>query len=115
MAFVTVTINGYAHTVGCEDGQEAHLMAMAKAVDDRVHSIKALGGQSGEARLLALAALMLADELHDMQRDLYTARSAASRAARASEPRGEPKVNRKLDKLAERAEEIALNLEHPSS
>jgi len=113
MAFVTVTINGYAHTVGCEDGQEAHLMSMAKAVDDRVQSIKALGGQSGEARLLALAALMLADELHDLQRELYTARSAVCRAARATEPRPDAKLSRKLDKLANRAEEIALNLEQP--
>ena len=34
--------------------------------------------------MLALAALMLADELHDLQRELYTARSAVSRAARAT-------------------------------
>jgi len=114
MAFVTVTINGYAHTVGCEDGQEAHLAAMAAAVDQRVQSIKALGGQSGEARLLALAALMMADELHDLQHELYTARSAAARANRAAEaPRSDAKLTRKLDKLANRAEEIALNLEHP--
>lgn len=120
MAFLTVSINGYAHTVGCEDGQEAHLTAMAAAVDQRVQSIKALGGQSGEARLLALAALMLADELHDMYRELQDANRNARAAVRAEmraearvEPKPEPKLGRKLNKLAERAEEIALNLEHP--
>jgi cell division protein ZapA (FtsZ GTPase activity inhibitor) len=29
MAQVTVKINGFAYPVGCEDGQEAHLQAMA--------------------------------------------------------------------------------------
>jgi cell division protein ZapA len=32
MAQVTVKINGYSYTVGCEDGQEAHLQAMASQV-----------------------------------------------------------------------------------
>src|SRR5205807_4037555 len=61
MAQMTVRINGYAYTVGCEDGQEAHLQAMAEQVENRIASIKAVGGQSGEARLLALASLLLAD------------------------------------------------------
>ena len=60
MAQMTIRINGYAYTVGCEDGQEAHLQAMAEAVEKRIDSIKALGGQSGESRLLVLAALLMA-------------------------------------------------------
>ena len=32
MAQVTVKINGYVYTVGCEDGQESHLTAMAEQV-----------------------------------------------------------------------------------
>jgi cell division protein ZapA len=104
MALVTVTINGYAHTVGCEDGQETHLRAMAAAVDQRVQSVKAVAGQGNEAQLLVLAALMLADELHDMR-----AEADALRMSRAPEVR----LARKLGKLASKAEEIALNLEHP--
>ncbi len=65
MAQVTIRINGYAYTVGCEDGQEQHLESMAAEIEQRINSIKAIGGQSGEARLLMLAALLLADELHD--------------------------------------------------
>ncbi|MGH7069046.1 MAG: cell division protein ZapA, partial [Acetobacteraceae bacterium] len=52
MAEVSVRINGYVYTVGCEDGQETHLQAMAAEVDGRIASIKAVGAQSGEARLL---------------------------------------------------------------
>ena len=73
MAQVTVRINGYAYTVGCEDGQEAHLQAMAQQVDERIERIKAVAGPSGEARLLMLAALLLADELHDLKKAMEAA------------------------------------------
>jgi len=108
MALVTVTINGYPHSVGCEAGQEPHLLAMASEVEQRVHSIKALGGQTGESRLLILAALMLADEVHDLREELVAAK-ATQGATRAPDA----KLQRRLTKLAVRAEEIALDLEHP--
>ncbi len=104
MAQVTVRINGYAYTVGCEDGQEGHLQAMAEEVDRRVDSIKALGQQSGEARLLALAALLMADELHDL--NLERARGGGKPAPAN---RG---LSEKLARLADRAEAIATRLEH---
>lgn len=103
MAQLTVKINGYAYTVGCEDGQEAHLLAMAEAVDKRIASIKAIGPQSGEARLLALAALLLADELHDRTLDLQ------SRGA-APQPTAAP-LTARLSRLAEHAETIADGME----
>ena len=59
MPQVSVKINGYSYTVGCEEGQEQHLAAMGREVENRIDSIKALGGQSGEARLLVLAALLM--------------------------------------------------------
>ena len=108
MALVTVTINGYPYSVGCEDGQEHHLLSMAAQVDQRVQSLKALGGQGGEASLMVLAALMLADELHDLHQELGRSRSNTS-ADRVSDAR----LGRHLNKIAARAEEIARNLEHP--
>ena len=108
MALVTVTINGYPHSVGCEDGQEAHLTAMAADVDKRVQYLKTMGGQTGEASLLVLAALMLADEVHDLRLELDQTRMSAS-SARG----GEARLGRQLNKIATRAEEIALGLEHP--
>lgn len=101
MAQMTIRINGYAYTVGCEDGQEQHLLAMAEAVEKRIDSIKALGGQSGEARLLVLAALLMADELHDQALLLEKQRAA---------PEGGEK-RRRLARIADRAEEIASGLE----
>jgi cell division protein ZapA len=103
MAQVTIRINGYAYTVGCEDGQETHLEQMAADIEQRISSIKAIGGQSGEARLLMLAALLLADELHDT-------RSAQKANLAAATPKSDPEKSAKLRRLAARAEEIAADL-----
>jgi cell division protein ZapA len=104
MAQVTIRINGYTYSVGCEDGQETHLGLMAAEIEQRITSIRAIGGQSGEAKLLMLAALLLADELHDTR--------AKAVAAGAAEPVLKPVAEKraKLRRLAARAEEIAADL-----
>jgi cell division protein ZapA len=118
LAQVTVKINGYSYTVGCEDGQEQHLLSMAGQVESRIDSIKALGGSSGEARLLVLATLLMADELHDMRIELDGLRANAARASNVRKEREvgakpDAEITRKLGRLAVRAEEIAAGLEHP--
>ena len=112
MAQVTLRIGGYVYTVGCEDGQEGHLQAMAEEVEQRISQIKALGGQSGEARLLLLAALLMADELHDLKTELAqvgaTSSSSASSGSAAS-----PALSKRLERLAAHAEAIAESLARP--
>ena len=111
MAQVTIKLNGYSYTVGCEDGQEGHLTAMADQVESRIESIKRLGGSSGEARLLVLTALLLADEIHDLRIEMD-----ALRAAGPSPPtpaKSDAETNRRIRRLAARAEQIAADLERP--
>ena len=107
MAQVTIRINGYAYIVGCEDGQEQHLGQMAAEIEQRISSIKAIGGQSGEARLLMLAALLLADELYDLRSN-----EAGKVALVAQHSDGKPQVERRarLRRVAARAEEIASDM-----
>jgi len=105
MAQLTVKINGYAYTIGCVDGQEQHLQAMASQIESRIDKIKALGSQSGESRLLVQAALLMADELHDMALEM-----AALRRTRHANS-GDTALNERLSTLANRAEEIAATLE----
>lgn len=111
MAQVTIRINGYAYVVGCEDGQEAHLQSMANHVDRRIERIKAIGGQSGEARLLALAALLMADELHDLSADRLPAATTAMIEEAAAVRAQAQWRERQMASLAERAEAIAEALE----
>jgi cell division protein ZapA len=105
MAQVTLRINGYAYTLGCRDGEEAHLNAMGREVEKRIESVKSSAGQSGEARMLVMASLLMADELYEMQQRL-----AAGQGVGAA-PGGDPKLGRRLSRLAKRAEEIAVGLE----
>ena len=109
MAQVTVRINGYAYTVGCQDGEEEHLLAMADEVERRIETIKVAAGPSGESRMLVMASLLMADDLYEMRKALRAAQAGQPVAALASEP----KLGRRLGKLARRAEEIALDLERP--
>ena len=106
MAQVTIKINGYAYNIGCQDGEEAHLYAMAEQIEERVARAKGLGSQSGEARLLVMAALIMADELHDMRLEMKSARTGKSPATvKSSEERAK--------RLAARAEAIAAAVEQP--
>lgn len=110
MAQVTVKINGYAYTVGCENGQEQHLQDMARAVESRIDSIKALGGPTGEGRLLVLAALLMADELHDTAIELSSLRVLAAAPGEGAE---DPRQAKRLTRLARKAEDIAAGIEQP--
>ncbi|HTW72369.1 MAG TPA: cell division protein ZapA [Acetobacteraceae bacterium] len=106
MAQVTLRINGYAYTIGCRDGEEQHLLAMGREVEQRIDTIKSSAGQSGEARMLVMAGLLMADELHELKQRLAAAQSA-------SPGNGDARLGRRLSRMAKRAEDIAAGLEAP--
>jgi cell division protein ZapA len=114
MAQVTLRINGYAYTLGCQDGEEAHLHAMAAEVDQRIESVKASAGPSGEARMLVIAALLMADDIYELRQKLAAGgQDSAQDPAGGSAPAADGRLGRRLGKLAKRAEDIAAGLEHP--
>ena len=68
MTQVTATIAGRQFRLACEDGQEEHLLALAKDLDQRIIDLRAKFGEIGDTRLTVMAALMIADELAETQR-----------------------------------------------
>ena len=64
---VTVRLNGQPYQMGCGPGEEAHIEALAKEVDDIITAVKSDAGQLGDTRLLAMAALILADQKYTLQ------------------------------------------------
>ena|ERR1700761_2835658 len=108
MAQVTLRINGYAYVIGCQDGEEQHLEAMADEVNRRIDGVRAAAGPSGEARMLVMASLLMADDLFETRGRLQALEAATPAASKP-----DPKLGRKLNKIAKRAEEIADGLEHP--
>ena len=109
MAQVTVRINGFAYTVGCKDGEEQHLLSMAAEVERRIETIRASAGPSGESRMLVMASLLMADDLYETEQALKAAQSGQPVSRQATDA----KLGRRLGKLAKRAEDIAVGMEHP--
>jgi cell division protein ZapA len=66
MSQVSVTINGRQFRMACEDGQEGHLMKLARDIDHRIEGLRAQHGEIGDTRLTMMAALVVADELAEM-------------------------------------------------
>ena len=105
MAQVTITINGRAYPVACNEGEEQRIAELARYVDGKVKAFAKDLGQIGEARLLVLAALILADELADAQ--VEPVRPQAGNGAAADEG----KLVAGIENLAQRIEAIAVRLE----
>jgi len=138
MAEISVRINNRQYKVACPDGQEERLSRLASYLDQKVGGLAGQSGNGpapGEAQLLVIASLMLADELGESQDELRALRSAppqvkevadpaserAAEAARAAtsaaEARlagvlaAEDKVAAGVEALAEKIERIAERLE----
>ena len=70
MAQVTVTIDGKAYRMACEEGQEDHLTELATRFDQYVSHLKSQFGEIGDLRLTVMAGIMVMDELSEVNRKL---------------------------------------------
>lgn len=111
MGQVAVTVNGRSYEIACDDGQEDHLVRLARDFDERVRNLVAGIGQVGEARLLLMAGLLIADELSDVRAhgDEPPAGDDGARSVRAIEDA----ISADIDALAQQIEAIASRL-HPA-
>ena len=58
---VTIRLNGHPYQIGCGAGEEDHVANLGAEVESIMQSLVGSVGQIGEARLLAMVALILAD------------------------------------------------------
>src|SRR5271168_3360351 len=116
MTQVSVTINGRQFRMACEDGQEDHLLNLARELDTRISGLRAKFGEIGDTRLTVMAAITVADELAETGlrvkrleeevaalQDAGVAASERSKAAQAS-------LAAALSAAAERIEDITKKL-----
>jgi cell division protein ZapA len=116
MSQVSVTINGRQFRMACEDGQEAHLMELARDLDTRIEGLRSKFGEIGDTRLTVMAALTLADvvsetgqrvkRLEEEIAALQDARAASGERAKAAQA----SVAAALSAAAERIEIITRKL-----
>ena len=108
MGQVNLTINGRPFAVTCDDGEEARIRRLGQYIDAKVAEFVGSVGQVGEARLLLLAALVVADELADANEALRLERSGSSAAEAAA---ATDAVADNVNDIAQRVEAIAARLE----
>ena len=58
---VTIRLNGHPYQIGCGAGEEDHVANLGAEVESIMQLLVGSVGQIGEARLLAMVALILAD------------------------------------------------------
>lgn len=117
MARVSITINANTYEIACADGEEQHILDLAQVLDGRVGELVAAIGQAGEARLLAMLGLLMADEVAELKDEVQRLRAEAEVAPAPIEttppaPGGdEDRMADALEALAGRIETIAERIE----
>ena len=108
---LTLSIGGRNHVVSAAPGDEAHLLALAAMIDTRIRKLGMAHGQT-EARMLLIAALTLADEVHALQnhRPAPPPPPPPPPPAPAPEPNA-PAIVARVTDLAARVEKLAARLE----
>ncbi len=117
MPLVNVLVNNHAYTVACDEGEEEHLRALAKFVDTRVRQLVETVGQVGDARLLLMASLVIADEMSEAmsrleERDKEMAALKNAPAHGANSQSTEDMLADALEKATRQIEDIAQRLKH---
>jgi cell division protein ZapA len=120
MSQVSVTINGRQFRMACEDGQEGHLIDLARELDTRINGLRTKFGEIGDTRLTVMAAITVADELAEatlriarLEEELaasHDARVMASDRSRAAQAA----VASTLAAAAERIESVTKKLDQAS-
>ena len=68
MTQVTVTIDGKAYRMACEEGQEDHLTDLATRFDRYVGHLKSQFGEIGDLRITVMAGIMIMAEISELTR-----------------------------------------------
>ena len=110
---VALNIGGRSHVLAVAPAEIPHITMLAGMIDERMRNLGPGQGQT-EARMLLIAALMLADELHSLQ-------TAAPTLPPPPPPPAEPAPQQdtiapvllaRVAALADRVEKLAAHLEH---
>ena len=105
---VTIRLNGHPYQIGCGAGEEEHVANLGAEIESIMQSLVGSVGQIGEARLLAMVALILSDRASTAA----AANGSSSVAAPATSPAGasDDGVTAAEDRAAARLEAAATKI-----
>ncbi len=115
MPNVIIQLGGREYKVACDVGEEDHVRVLAQDIDDRVQQLVFRMGPRGEAILLVMVALMMADELGEVKKEIGRLREEITHTSQSFErtkliEMGEA-VSLSVEDIAARIEKIAEQLE----
>ncbi|PNG25795.1 cell division protein ZapA [Methylocella silvestris] len=110
MAQVAMQIAGRVYRVACDEGEEPHLEGLARMVNGKIAGMREKFGEMGDQRLTIMAAVTLADELHESQRRIS---ELEARLAQVQEDAASALSGREawIDKVAETVGEASARIE----
>jgi cell division protein ZapA len=118
MPLVNVMVNNRAYTIACDDGEEEHLKELAAHVDAKAREVLASVGQVGDTRMLLMAALLIADEHHELAAKVTAGAQAVSvstgekQSLHLRAEKAESHAADVLESAAKKLEDIAARLAH---
>jgi cell division protein ZapA len=117
MPEVTVEINDRKYRMACEEGQEAHVMALAERFNKHVDQFKDGFGEVGDNRLTVMAGIAVMDELAEAERkiaalkqDIVALTQAGNEMSAESEDL-ERRFAKRLNEMARKVEAIATAID----
>lgn len=112
MGEVNLVIHGKSYGITCDDGQESHILTLAKYIDSRMREIAATGGATNEAHLLVLTSIVLADEINEARKVAQTASQSTTRAVKQRVTEEEERqISEAIQHLASRIDSVAQRLQ----
>jgi cell division protein ZapA len=108
MPTVEILVNGRRHEVQCGVGEESRVRQLAAYVDRRIADLSKGQSQIGDARLLLMASLVVADELSDAFDEIKRLRATLEGEGIGD---GERRAATALERAARQIQAIAADLE----
>jgi cell division protein ZapA len=111
---VDITVNGRRHSVQCGEGEEPRVRGLAQYIDRKIAELAIDGTKIGDARLMLLASLMIADELsdaYDKIQELEAGSGGSDASATVMASDHERRAAALIEQVAEQLNAVAAELE----
>ncbi|MEQ1769719.1 MAG: cell division protein ZapA [Devosia sp.] len=117
MPEVSVEIDGKKYRMGCEDGQQQHLLDLAAQLNSQIESLRSSVGEAGDTRLLVMAGIASLDRLAEAERQIDTLKRGIAELTEAGHDLAleneelERRFAARLEQAAERVEAAAAAMD----
>lgn len=108
MSNVVLSIGGREYAMTCAAGEEAHIGELGRMINDKLGTLPDRASQN-DSRSLLFAALLLADELHELRKS-GSAPPPTGLATLGAVPSAEAAAPEQLAALADRLEALVKGL-----